>query len=87
MANEEWQKIGRASDYFSKSGAAAIELTKGLFKMGDVVKLRGHTTNFEQVISSMQIDNISVQEANVGDSVGIKVDERARKYDLVYKRK
>ncbi len=87
MADEGWQEIGKITDYFSKVGAVAIELTGGALKVGDTVKFKGHTTNFEQVITSIQIDNNSVQEASIGDSVGIKIDERVRKHDLVYKRR
>jgi translation initiation factor IF-2 len=53
--------------------------------VGDKIRIQGYTTSFEQVIDSMQIDREPVQEAGVGQSVGIKVKERVRPNDVVYK--
>lgn len=76
--------IGKVSDFFARPVVAAIELTATL-KLGDKVHIKGHTTDLELNIDSMQIDNVPVEEAKVGDSVGVKVPERARKGDTVYK--
>ncbi|GAI15070.1 unnamed protein product, partial [marine sediment metagenome] len=54
-------------------------------KVGDTIHIKGHTTDFEQEIESMQIENEPVKEAKSGDSIGIKVKERVRPHDLVYK--
>jgi peptide subunit release factor RF-3 len=53
--------------------------------VGDSIRIKGHTTNLELNIGSMQIDNITVQEAKPGDKVGIKVPDRVRIGDNVYK--
>jgi putative protease len=81
MAEEE---IGLVSDFFAHPVVAAIELTAGLNK-GDKIRFKGHTTDLEMTIESMQIDNEPVEQAKAGDSVGIKVTDRVRKHDKVFK--
>jgi len=76
--------IGTVSDFFARPLVAAIELISPL-KMGDKIHIKGHTTDLELIVDSMQIDNAAVNEANVGDSIGVKISERARKGDSVYK--
>jgi selenocysteine-specific translation elongation factor len=76
--------IGTVSDFFARPVVAGINLN-GPIKVGDTVKIKGHTTELEFAIASMQIDNAFVQEAKAGDSIGIKVPERVRKGDSVYK--
>jgi len=63
---------------------AAVSLEKGL-SVGDKIHIKGHTTDFEQVVESMQIENRPVEEAKAGDDVGIKVKERVRPNDTVYR--
>ena len=76
--------IGTVSDFFAHPVVAAIELTASL-NLGDKIHIKGHTTDLELVVDSMQIDNVAVNEAKAGDSVGVKVSERVRKDDEVYK--
>ena len=76
--------IGTVSDFFARPVAAAIELTAAL-KLGDKIHIKGHTTDLELIVDSMQINNVDVKEAKAGDSVGVKVSERVRKGDAVYK--
>ncbi len=78
------QEIGKVSDFFARPVVAAIELTAPL-KVGDKIHFKGHTTDLEVVVESMQIENENVEEANAGDSVGVKVPDRVRKTDTVYK--
>ena len=78
------EKIGTVSDFFARPVVAAIELTAGL-KMGDKIRIKGHTTDLELTVDSMQINNVAVEEAKAGDSIGVKVSERVRKTDTVYK--
>ncbi len=78
------QEIGKVSDFFAHPVVAAIELTAPL-KVGDKIHFKGHTTDLEVVVESMQIENQNVQEAKAGDSVGVKVPDRVRKTDTVYK--
>lgn len=77
--------IGRVVHFFPRPSAAAIELTNGDLKLGDRIRIRGHTTNFAQVVTSMQIENQPVEAAFVGQTIGVKVIERVREGDLVYK--
>ncbi len=81
MPNEE---IGKVSDFFAKPVVAGIELT-GPLKLGDKIHISGHTTDFEMTVESMQIDNAAVEEAKAGDAVGIKVSDRVRRGDTIYK--
>jgi putative protease len=80
----EKQEIGRISHYFGGPGVAAIVLT-GDLKVGDKIAIQGHTTDFELVVTSMQIEHDSIEHAKPGDNVGIKVPERVREHDVVYK--
>lgn len=81
----EEEKIGIVSNYFSKISVAAVEITNGTLSVGDRLHFIGHTTEFETTVHSMQIEHRSITEAGKGDSVGIKVPERAREGDKVYK--
>ena len=76
--------IGTVSDFFARPVAAAIELTAPL-EVGDKIHIKGHTTDLEVIVDSMQINNVDVKEAKAGDSIGVKVSERVRKRDTVYK--
>ena len=79
------EQVGVIVKFFAKPSVAAIEVTSGGIKKGDVLIYRGHTTDFEEEITSMEIDNQPVDEAKVGDLVGVKVKERVRENDKVYK--
>ncbi len=78
------EMIGKVSDFFARPVVAAIELTAAL-KLGDKIHIKGHTTDLVLNVDSMQIDNVPVEEAKAGDSVGVKVPERVRNSDTVYK--
>lgn len=79
------EEIGKVVGYFSKIGVAAIDITQGSLKVGDKIHIKGHTTDLEQIIESIQIEHQSVPEAKPGDSIGIKVKDRVRDHDIVYK--
>jgi len=76
--------IGKVTDFFARPIVAGIELTATV-KVGDKIHIKGHTTDMELTVDSMQIDNVDVQQAKAGDSIGIKVSERVRRGDAVYK--
>ena len=78
----EGKEIGEVSGYFSHVSVAAIKL-KAPLKIGDKIRIKGHTTDIEEKISSMQIENKVVKEAKKGDHVGIKVKEKVRPNDKV----
>jgi len=82
MAEEE--EVGRVMDYFAKISVAGIDLT-GKLRVGDTIRIKGHTTDLEQSVDSMQIDRDSVEEAGPGDKIGIKVNDRCRGGDHVYR--
>jgi selenocysteine-specific translation elongation factor len=76
--------IGKVTDFFARPVVAGIEITATV-KVGDKIHIKGHTTDMELTVDSMQINNADVQQAKAGDSVGIKVSERVRRGDMVYK--
>jgi len=79
------KKVGEVIKYFSKAGVAAIKVTEGMIRVGDRIKIKGHTTDFEDQIQSMQIDNQTVEKAETGQLIGIKVKDRVREKDAVLK--
>lgn len=80
---DEGKEIGSVSTFFSHVGVVAIKLSAPL-SVGDKIHLKGHTTDFKQKVSSMQIENQKVEKAKKGDHIGIKVSERARPNDKVF---
>lgn len=76
--------IGEVTHYFPKVRAAVIKL-KAPLAIGDVVKIKGHTTNFQQNVTSIQIDRIPINPAKKGQEIGLLVDSRVRQHDMVYK--
>ena len=84
ISTTEERNVGIVIQYFAKPEVAAIQLTDGEIKVGDTLRFKGTTTNFEQKIESMQIDRVPVQSAKTGQSVGIKVKERVRQHDKVF---
>lgn len=79
----EEREVGKVVHYFSRLGVAAVELEDEI-RVGDEVHFRGHTTDFYDVVTSMQVENKSVDRAGKGDKVGIKVKEKVREGDKVY---
>ena len=77
-------EIGRVNDYFAHIGVAGIDLSAPL-KVGDRIRIKGHTTDIEQAVDSLQIEHASVPEAKAGDKIGIKVSDRCRPGDHVYR--
>ena len=78
------KEVGKVMDFFARPVVAGVDMT-GTLKVGDKIHIQGHTTDIEMVIESMQIDNANVSKAKKGDSVGIKVPDRVRVGDTVYK--
>ena len=76
--------IGKVSDFFARPVVAGLELAATL-KLGDKIHIKGHTTDIELTVESMQINNVDVKEGKAGDAVGIKVSDRVRRGDVVYK--
>ena len=77
--------IGRVEKYYSRLGVALIGLTGGPLRLGDVIHVRGATTDVEQPVESMQIEHVRVDQAEAGQRVAIQVIAKARQHDIVYK--
>ena len=78
------EAIGTVMDFFARPVVAGIDLTAPL-KLGDKIHIKGHTTDIELVVESMQINNVEVKEGKTGDAIGIKVSDRVRRGDTVYR--
>lgn len=76
--------LGVITHYFPQVRAAVVKV-KVPFAVGDVVKIKGHTTDFKQKITSIQIDRTVITKAKKGDEIGLLVDSRVRRKDKVYK--
>lgn len=76
--------VGTVKDYFAKIGVAAIQLSAEL-KVGDTIRIHGHTTDTTQQVASLQVEKQAVQVAAAGQAIGIKVKERVRPHDQVFK--
>ena len=79
------EQVGVVVKFFVKPSVAAIEVTSGSIKTGDLLKYKGHTTDFDEQVTSMEKDNQVIDEAKVGDLIGIKVKDRVRENDKIYK--
>jgi len=79
------EKIGQVIKYFAKPMVAAVEVTAGSVRVGDRLHFAGHTTDFETEVDSIQEEHASLEEAKPGQMVGIKVPDRARAGDQVFK--
>ncbi len=77
--------IGTVTHYFGKPQVAALTITNGELNVGDTIHIVGHTSDFTQPVKSMQVEHDTVDLAKVGDQIGIKVKERARIHDKVYR--
>ena len=79
------EKIGEVMKFFAKPSVAAVKITSGELLAGDTVRFTGHTTDFEDRIDSMEIDNKQIEKATVGDYIGIKVSDRVRPGDEMFR--
>lgn len=77
-------EIGVVSDFFARPVVAGVTLS-GALKVGDKIHIKGHTTDLEMTVDSMQVDNVNVTEGKTGDAIGVKVTDRVRAGDKVYK--
>ncbi len=84
MPEPKMEEVGRIAGFFAHVSAAIVELTAAL-KVGDTIYIKGHTTDLQQQVDSLQVDHVSVQEARSGQSAGLQVTGRCRKHDVVYK--
>lgn len=78
------KEIGKITHYYGHLNVGIIELTDTL-KVGEAIRIKGHSSDFTQNIESMQIEHAGVSEAKSGDSVGIKILQKVHPHDKVYK--
>lgn len=79
------EKIGIVEHFFSKINVAAIKITDGELKIGDIIHFVGAHTDFTHSVDHMEIDRSAVEIAKTGDAIGIKVIDKVREHDIVYK--
>ena len=79
------ERIGIVEHFFTKISVAAIKITDGELKIGDTIHIVGATTDLKQKVESMQINRQPIEVAKPGDEIGIKVSDRVREGDIVYK--
>ena len=77
------REVGKVTHFFGKISVAVVELSDTL-KVGDKIRIKGNTTDFEQVVESMQIEHQNVEKAEAGQAIGLKVKEKVREGDKVY---
>jgi len=85
LSEENVVEVGRVTHFFTKIGVAVVEL-KAPLAVGDRIIIKGPTTDFEQAVESMQIEHKNVEKAGAGQSIGLKLVQRAREKDIVYKK-
>ena len=78
-------QIGHITHFFPKISVAVLELTAPL-AVGDRILIKGPSTDFEQVVESMQIEHLNIQRAEAGQSIGLKTAQQAKVRDVVYKK-
>lgn len=86
MEQAEEMQVGKVTHYFPKISVAIVEVTGGSLRIGDEIRIKGHTTDFIQKVVSMQIEHDKIEAAEPGQEVGIKVEQAARANDAVYKK-
>lgn len=79
------KEVGEILHFFDHISVAVVKATKDAIKVGDKIRIKGATTNFEQEVSSMQIDHADVDAIKKGEEAGMKVNDKVREGDIVYK--
>jgi hypothetical protein len=79
------ERIGVVTHYYSHLSVAILRLETGTLRVGDMIHIRGHTTDFSQRVGSLEVDHAPVSEVGPNDDFGLKVVEHAREHDVVYK--
>ena len=79
------KQVGIVDHWFGHIDVAGVKITEGTIKVGDTLHFKGHTTDFQNTIESIQTEHETIGEAKVGDDIGLKVTEKVRKHDKVFK--
>jgi hypothetical protein len=83
--SEDIVEVGHITHFFSKISVAVLELTAPL-SVGDRILVKGPSTDFEQVVDSMQVEHKNIQRAEAGQSIGLKMAQQTKERDVVYKK-
>ena len=81
------ERIGVVTHYYNHLSVAIVQLDSGALRVGDLIHIKGHTSDFSQPVESLEIEHVHVNEARPGQSFGLRVKEHAREHDVVYKAK
>jgi selenocysteine-specific translation elongation factor len=84
LSERKLKEVGTVTHFFAKIGVSIVELSDAL-SVGDRILVKGMTTNVEQSVDSMQIEHANVEKAEAGQSIGLKVNDRVREGDTVYR--
>jgi hypothetical protein len=79
------ERIGVVTHYYSHLSVATLRLESGTLRVGDVIHIRGHTTDFSQRVESLEANHLPVAEVGPNDDFGLKVVGHVREHDVVYK--
>lgn len=85
LGEENVVEVGHVSHFFTRINVAVVEVS-GALAVGDTILVKGPTTDFEQVVGSMQIEHENIERVDAGQSIGLKVEQRVREGDIVYKK-
>ena len=78
-------QVGRITHYYSHLGVAGVHVDSHGLKVGDIIHVKGHTTDVTQAVNSLQLEHQSIQEALPGQDIGLQVAEHVREHDVVLK--
>lgn len=76
--------VGKVTHYYNAIKVAAIEMSDSL-EVGNLIHIKGHITDFEQKVESMEIEHQQITKVTKGQVMGLKVKDYVREHDLVYK--
>jgi hypothetical protein len=79
------ERIGVVTHYYGHLSVAILRLESGTLRVGDMIHIRGHTTDFSQRVESLEVDHAPATEVGPNDDFGLKVDGHVREHDVVYK--
>ena len=85
MSEENVVEVGHVTHFFTRISVAVVELS-ATSAVGDTILVKGPSTDFEQVVESMQIEHENIERAEAGQSIGLKTEQRVREEDIVYKK-
>ena len=85
VAMPSGDRIGIVTHYYNHLSVAIIQLETGMLRTGDMIHIKGHTSDFRQQVGSIEVNHMHVDQVQAGESFGVKVNEHAREHDVVYK--